>query len=92
MRLTVISEDRNAGGGYDPTPAQIKQFKNADLITLPKGVEGTNCSNCRFLGRKMEKGKVETICLHDSLKGTEVSARMCCAFWDNNGVVRHWDA
>lgn len=75
------NERKNANGGYDPIDKEDKnKFKKADLITLPKGIQGTNCSNCMYF----ENG----ICNHQKLKGAKVTKRNCCAYWDHKNVDR----
>lgn len=61
--------------------ASILKAAKADLITLPKGVEGTNCGNCKYFAKGM--------CRHPQV-GMPVNDRMCCVFWDADGVYRPW--
>lgn len=76
---------RNKLGGLDPTEKHLlERAKEADLITLPKNVEGTNCYNCKFISNKTkEKG----FCRQPKVM-QNVNERMCCALWDNDGVHR----
>ena len=77
---------KNGQGGFDPQgESQTNKFKKVDLITLPQNVEGTNCSNCRFVGEKDGKSYCEHKDVHEY-----VTKRMCCALWDNKGVMRRW--
>ncbi len=80
----------NRKGGVDYTDnASNKRAKEADLVTLPKEVEGTNCANCRFvtvLDAKAGTG----YCNHPKVK-LNVTKRMCCAFWDNKDASRSWE-
>ncbi len=57
-------------------------LEQADFITLPASVQGTNCMNCQY----EEGGK----CGHPKLTGLEVTERDCCAYWDNPGATREW--
>lgn len=66
------------------TPEEMERAKSADLITLPKDVKGTNCSNCKFV--KLP----EKFCTHPKVD-MPVNERMCCAFWDAIGVIRPWE-
>jgi hypothetical protein len=82
-RLAVSKEDE-AGGLIPKDPAVAK---HADLITLPADVEGTNCGNCRHV---RDKGKGH-YCNHPELEKSPVNERMCCKYWDNKGVIRHFE-
>ncbi|MDE2099675.1 MAG: phage portal protein [Patescibacteria group bacterium] len=68
-------------GGKDPN-VSAQSLATADFVTLPKGVEGTNCSNCLY-----QKDKV---CQHPKLKGQKVNDRNCCGYWDNDEALRTW--
>lgn len=61
--------------------ASILRAAKADLITLPDGVKGTNCANCKYYGKGM--------CQHPQVN-MPVNERMCCVFWDAAGVYRPW--
>ncbi len=66
----------NEQGGIDPkTDEQMKKAQTADLITLPGG------SKAEVMGKRLCKN--EAIQMY-------VTVRMCCAYWDNNGVRRPW--
>jgi hypothetical protein len=86
MRLSLIGEDKDKNGGIKPTPATLKKYAHADLITLPAGVSGTNCGNCRYISNHQGKHT----CLHPDLQGLEVNSNMCCRYWDNPKVERAW--
>lgn len=78
--------DTNSQGGFDPQPKEVNVFKKADLITLPEGVEGTNCFNCMYI-----RNKKEDIGFCGNLDVKQwVNNRMCCKWWDNKGVKRDW--
>lgn len=62
-----------------PTPAD--RARAVDLIVLPDGVKGTNCSNCQFVN------KAVTHCDHPKVD-LPVDARHCCALWDAPGTTR----
>jgi hypothetical protein len=73
---TVNPNELNNNGGIDPkNEDEMKRAKEADLITLPGG-DKTDSKN---------KG----LCGHPKVK-MYVTARMCCAFWDNDLVKRPW--
>lgn len=79
--------DLNSGGGFDPeNEEEHARYKHADLITLPSSVEGTNCSNCKFV-KKVENGL--NFCEHEDVK-MYVTPRMCCKYWDHEDVKRDW--
>jgi hypothetical protein len=77
----------NKKGGIDPkTPEETHRAKEADLITLPQEIRGTNCFNCRFI-RQMN-GQAG-FCVHPKVQQS-VNGRMCCALWDRDGSIRPW--
>jgi hypothetical protein len=79
--------EKNKLGGFDPeTKEQVNIFKHVDLITLPKEVEGTNCSNCRFVRKQNNLG----FCTHKEIQQW-VTPRMCCAYWSHDDVKRLWE-
>jgi hypothetical protein len=66
----------NDEGGIDPRDEEeMERAKKADLITLPGGLK-SEVVNKRFCNNK----SVEMF----------VTARMCCAYWDNKDVRRPW--
>jgi hypothetical protein len=56
--------------------------KAADVVVLPKGVEGTNCGNCEYFD--------DGTCQHPKMEKAKVTNRMCCIYWDNPGAKRPW--
>jgi hypothetical protein len=49
-----------------------------DLITFPKGVDGTNCGNCKYFSDgQCENKKVLS----------PVTVHMCCNLWDHEGTL-----
>lgn len=82
--------DETSGGALVPPPdqkdrppesSQLERAEHSDLITLPDGIEGTNCGNCEYVR--------ETYCVHPEVD-QEVSPRMCCKYWDAPGTHRAW--
>ncbi|MGH2613125.1 MAG: AAA family ATPase, partial [Rhabdochlamydiaceae bacterium] len=67
-------------------PTNFDTAKKVDLITLPEGISGTNCSNCSFV-TSIKDGK--HFCAHPRVQ-LEVNNRNCCALWDNKGALRDW--
>lgn len=63
---------------------EIERAKNADLIELPRDVDGTNCGNCKFINSERR------YCNHPKVD-QEVHPRLCCAFWDKPGSIRIWE-
>lgn len=53
----------------------------ADLVTLPKNIEGTNCGNCKFFS--------DGQCMNENVS-QPVTDRQCCVYWDAEGVKRPW--
>ena len=73
---SVSPKELNEEGGIDPkNQEEMERAKKADLITLPGGSKG-DAANKRF-------------CKNDAVK-MFVTARMCCAYWDNEAVKRPW--
>lgn len=73
---TVNPNELNTEGGIDPkNHDEIKRAEMADLITLPGG-DKSDSEN-------------KALCGHPKVK-MYVTARMCCAFWDNARVKRPW--
>jgi hypothetical protein len=73
----------------DDEQMQLERAKEADLITLPENVEGTNCGNCKFFsghGNNFGTG----MCIHPRVS-QKVTARDCCALWDAPGTKRKWE-
>lgn len=69
-------EQINNQGGINPyNQAEMKRAEKADLITLPGG------SKVEVINKKF--------CNHPSMQ-MYVTIRMCCAYWDNPGVIRPW--
>ena len=72
----VVSQELNNEGGINPkNNEEMSRAETADLITLP-GDSKANVSTKRFCYNK----KIEMY----------VTARMCCAYWDNESVNRPW--
>jgi hypothetical protein len=66
----------NDEGGIDPqNEEEMDRAEKADLITLPGGSK-TEVTTKKF-------------CYNDKIK-MYVTVRMCCAYWDNDGVKRPW--
>lgn len=79
-RLNQVSGAKNRAGGLIPTTEfQLIRARAVDLITLPKGLCGTNCGNCRHFSKNY--------CKHVLIQ-MPVNARMCCAAWDRKGTIR----
>lgn len=69
-------KELNAEGGIDPkTDEDMQKAKKADLITLPGGSKADATS--------------KKFCYNEKIK-MYVTARMCCAYWDNAAVKRPW--
>lgn len=84
-RHSLQSKSLDRQGGEIPTDPTRAQ--KVDLITLPEGVEGTNCSNCRWVTQDDNGGHR---CTQPMVK-MAVTARNCCAMWDAEGVIRSWE-
>lgn len=91
--LSYLNE--TAGGALVPSPdhkdgspesSELERAEHSDLITLPDGVEGTNCGNCRFV----DKTQDPPYCLHEEVEQS-VTPRMCCKYWDSEGAKRAWE-
>lgn len=75
------------GIDYDSS-SDLGRAENADLITLPKKVEGTNCGNCKFFDPIDGKTGLG-YCRHEKVK-LPVTKTMCCKFWDAEDAKRSW--
>jgi hypothetical protein len=72
----VVSQELNNEGGINPkNDEEMSRAENADLITLPGGSKADASSKRLCYNKKIEM---------------YVTARMCCAYWDNVGVNRPW--
>lgn len=69
------------GGVLARTEIELKRAKNVDLITMPNDIDGTNCSNCKFIS----KGQ----CINPRVKQA-VNNRMCCVLWSRPGEYRQF--
>ena len=61
---------------------RLERIETVDLITFPKGIDGTNCGNCSYFGNKF--------CLHPSVQSS-VTAKMCFNEWTHPGTTRQWE-
>lgn len=81
----------NPAGGVDPrSPEDMAASQAVDMITLPEGVEGTNCGNCQFV-RVLDPGLGTGFCTNPQVK-QDVTSRMCCNMWNAPGTYRAWEA
>lgn len=72
----VDAKALNDEGGIDPkSKEELERAEKADLITLPGGSKADAAS--------------KMFCCHEKIK-MYVTMRMCCAYWDNDGVKRPW--
>lgn len=76
-------EKNDLGGVNNSDPDAIKRAKDADLVTLPKEVKGTNCYNCQWISS--DKKPYGKMCKNPKVKQF-VNERMCCALWANKGM------
>jgi len=76
-------------GGYNYSEKENQTAKKVDLITLPKSVEGTNCSNCMYV-KILDANKGLGFCTHKEIQ-LPVTARMCCSLWNAEGSLRSWE-
>lgn len=80
----------NKTGGIDYQDKEsLGRAKKADLLTLPKKVDGTNCGNCKFV-KILHEEKGEGFCTHKDVR-LPVTSRMCCALWNADGSSRSWE-
>lgn len=64
--------------------SRLERAEHSDLITLPESIEGTNCGNCKFIDLKTK------MCMNEEVN-QKVNERMCCKYWDAEGVKREWE-
>lgn len=67
----------NNEGGYEYKGKEEKTADRCGLITLPKSIKGTNCSNCIF--------QKDGFCDHQKIL-LPVTKRMCCAMWSEKSI------
>ena len=67
----------NSEGGYDYNGIEEDRAKRVALITIPKDIAGTNCSNCIFFK--------DGFCDHEEVL-LPVNNRMCCTYWDRESL------
>jgi hypothetical protein len=72
------------GGLNDMRNDALKRAQQADLVTLPPNVRGTNCFNCKFLKDRVPS---HGYCSNHQVAQV-VNSRMCCALWDAQGTYR----
>ena len=86
---TVKPVDKNDRGGLDPKgDAQIRKFKQVDLITLPQGVAGANCFNCEYI-EITDRSKGIGFCKHKEVQEW-VTKKMLCPKWSHPDLIRYW--
>ena len=73
----------NSKGGYDYKGDDKDIAKTVGLLTLPKAIKGTNCSNCLFF--------LNDYCYHEAVQ-LPVTSRMCCGLWDSKTSIKAWVA
>ncbi len=72
----VVSQELNNEGGVNPkNNEEMNRAENSDLITLPGGSKADASSKRMCYNKKIEM---------------YVTVRMCCAYWDNDRVIRPW--
>jgi hypothetical protein len=86
-RVRIIASESKVDDQGGLVPTDEERAKEADLITLPGGVTGTNCSNCLFI-REIE-GRRQKHCVHPKVDQS-VNNRNCCKYWDAYGTMRHF--
>jgi hypothetical protein len=86
VRIAVSESKVDEQGGL--VPIDEERAKEADFVTLPEGVNGTNCGNCLFI-REIE-GRRQKYCVHPKID-MPVNNRNCCKWWDAYGTGRHFD-
>ncbi len=78
------------GGVVPVDSSDMRRAKDADLVTLPRSIDGTNCGNCslfNWLG--VLNGSDVGHCDHHAVN-QPVSDRQCCYFWTNSQAIRPW--
>lgn len=80
----MLKENKLGGINETDNPA-LERARKVDLITLPKGVKGTNCYNCQWIASY--KNPNDAICTHPKVR-QYVNERMCCILWSGKGEYR----
>lgn len=81
--VKLFSLNRNGGMDY-ASEFDRDRARAADLITLPREINGTNCGNCLY----SVKSKSGMECDNPKLHGIAITSRQCCAYWDHQGSIR----
>lgn len=76
--------ENDLGGINETDNPALQRAKQADLVTLPEHVEGTNCYNCKWVTANKSN---KSMCTNEKVR-QYVNERMCCALWDAKGVYR----
>lgn len=80
--------EHNVNGGVeDHDKDALKRAKEADLITFPKNISGTNCFNCQWI---RDKKNGVGYCFNNLVK-QYVSKQMCCNLWAREHTLRAWE-
>lgn len=58
--------------------SELKRAAKSVLVTLPPGIEGTNCGNCQFF----KSG----FCEHKDMQ-IKVNSNQCCNYWNREGTI-----
>lgn len=64
----------------------LERAKKADLVALPKGLEGASCGSCRYFGSKNSG----SWCFHREVQ-QPVADRNVCSNWDHPKAERSWE-
>jgi hypothetical protein len=78
----------NQGGTIPSNETDKQRAEAADLITLPRAIEGTNCFNCEYI-RPLKGAGARGVgdCVHPDV-AQMVTFRQCCIFWNAPGTRR----
>jgi hypothetical protein len=68
----------------EPARTSLERARDADLVTLPPDIPGTNCANCKHIDGNICRHKLVAQVL-DNPK------HQCCIYWDRPGTKRAWE-
>ena len=82
----------NKQGGFNfARYDEIRKAKKADLLTLPLGVKGTNCFNCKFIVNGVGEDEDRVGFCSNPWVRVMVTNRMCCALWGHKKALNSWE-
>ena len=80
-------KENKLGGVNEHDKTALDRARKVDLVTLPKGVKGTNCFNCKYISAHDNDEYDAAMCINPYVR-QYVNERMCCDLWSGVGEYR----